>query len=345
MIQRFTKCSSGPNLASLFRTTGAGPRTPAPPPSAFPRGLQPVASEDLNAQLIANRRTSRINIDFEQALLNGDTVKLMEGRDFNTMGVVSSPSPSSKHALSPATPTNPSEQLRLQPATPNVVPPTPSVAPSASGAASPNPERPPSPTGSSSSHEFFIDTADPGYQTKRRSMFRSPGTSSSPDLATLVRKAKERSANTNAPDQKTGTARKDSLMTSRPSTSSQLSSTVNGRTRQRSQTTVNPEQSNAQTVPPSPSIRSRLTKGRNPSTNKLNGSNSSKPDGRSASRSRSDTTTSKVTQMFLSFPSQHLAHDCAGQIFRQSKNQCVLGKIDGHSTGNGEFVNPSNLPV
>lgn len=300
------------DLASLFRQTGAGPRTPAPPPSAFPRGLQPVASEDLNAQVIASRRTSRINLDFEQALLNGDTVKLMEGRDFSSMGVVSSPAPSN-FTLSPATPTNPPMQPRLQPATPNVVPPTPSVAPSASATPSPNPERPSSPAGSSSSTEFFVDVADPGYQTKRRSMFRSPGTSSSPDLATLVRKAKERNGGT-VPEPKTAPIRKDSLMDSRPSTSSQLSSPANGRMRQRSQTTVNPEPSGAQSTPASPSIRSRLTKGKNPSTHKLAGNASSKSDGRSTSRSRSDTATSKVTQIILSFPLHVFSyfHVCPG---------------------------------
>ena len=44
----------------------------------------------------------------------------------------------------------------------------------------------------SSSNDLFYDAEEPDYQTKRRSMYRSQGTASSPDLATLVRKAKQR---------------------------------------------------------------------------------------------------------------------------------------------------------
>jgi hypothetical protein len=47
---------------------------------------------------------------------------------------------------------------------------------------------------SSSSNDLFYDAEDPDYQTKRRSMYRSQGTASSPDLATLVRKAKQRAS-------------------------------------------------------------------------------------------------------------------------------------------------------
>ena len=43
-----------------------------------------------------------------------------------------------------------------------------------------------------SSNELFYDNEDPDYQTKRRSMYRSQGAASSPDLATLVRKEKQR---------------------------------------------------------------------------------------------------------------------------------------------------------
>ena len=72
-------------------------------------------------------------------------------------------------------------QLTLQPATPKVVPPTPEMNPVSS--------TPPVNFQSSDTSDFSDDVeTDP----KRRSLLRSPGTSSSPDLATLVRKAKER---------------------------------------------------------------------------------------------------------------------------------------------------------
>ena len=44
----------------------------------------------------------------------------------------------------------------------------------------------------SSGSDIFYDAEDSELQTKRRSMYRSPGTASSPDLATLLRKAKSR---------------------------------------------------------------------------------------------------------------------------------------------------------
>ncbi|KAJ7925285.1 hypothetical protein B0H13DRAFT_1975846 [Mycena leptocephala] len=64
-----------------------------------------------------------------------------------------------------------------QPAIPNVVPPTPTPV------AGPS-RRPPSPP--------TDDDEDPQAGVNRRSMYRAPGTSSSPDLATLLRKAKDR---------------------------------------------------------------------------------------------------------------------------------------------------------
>ena len=72
---------------------------------------------------------------------------------------------------------------RQQPATPVIVPPTPSP----SGPVSVRPAEP-----SSSTQDVFYDAEDADLQMKRRSLYRSPGTSSSPDLATLLRKAKER---------------------------------------------------------------------------------------------------------------------------------------------------------
>ncbi|KAJ7647350.1 hypothetical protein FB45DRAFT_782018 [Roridomyces roridus] len=70
----------------------------------------------------------------------------------------------------------------MTPGTPTVIPATPTAGPSRVTA---------SPSGSSSG-EMYYDAEDPERVAARRSMYRSPGTSSSPDLATLLRKAKER---------------------------------------------------------------------------------------------------------------------------------------------------------
>lgn len=127
----------------------------------------------------------------------------------NTLGVDSSPgmnrsfgSPSS----SSATPVNRAiSRIALQPSTPIVVPPTPlhisTAAPSSSrlsasngGGGSNSNLASVGPSPSSSSHDLRADAEEAERQTNRRSMYRSPGTSSSPDLATLLRKAKERGA-------------------------------------------------------------------------------------------------------------------------------------------------------
>ena len=89
--------------------------------------------------------------------------------------------------MSPTPPRQFTPHGGLQPSTPTVVPPTPSPVPGPSSA------RTTISTQSSSTHDVFYDAQDtPERQTNRRSMYRSPGTSSSPDLATLLRKAKER---------------------------------------------------------------------------------------------------------------------------------------------------------
>ena len=125
------------------------------------------------------------------------TVVLREGVDVNSLGVDASPA-NSKSWSSPATSTPVTRtisRVALQPSTPIVVPPTPSPAPSPStrlmttNTAS-------STIGSSlrpsSPQVHDDDLEDSERQTNRRSLYRSPGTSSSPDLATLLRKAKER---------------------------------------------------------------------------------------------------------------------------------------------------------
>ncbi|KAI6121579.1 hypothetical protein F5141DRAFT_1186775 [Pisolithus sp. B1] len=170
----------------------AGSNTPCPP-SSFP-GLQPVASKDFQV----SRRVSRTDLDFERALRAGGTVTLKEGLDVNCLGVEDSPAPSSNpinqlwHESASPTPQKEMHTPRLPPApaTPVVVPPTPTPAPNTTGAtACIGAQRAPS---SSSSNEVFYDAEDTDMQqSKRRSIYRSPGTSSSPDLATLMRKAKE----------------------------------------------------------------------------------------------------------------------------------------------------------
>jgi PH/SEC7 domain-containing protein len=164
------------------------------PPTAYPLGLQPIASDDFSGRQ-GNRRISRTDLDFEQALRAEGTVVLREGVDVNSLGVDASPA-NSKGWSSPAKSTPVARtisRVALQP--PTVVPPTPSPAPSAStrlmttNASS-------SAVGSllqpSSSQAHDGDLEDSERQTNRRSLYRSPGTSSSPDLATLLRKAKER---------------------------------------------------------------------------------------------------------------------------------------------------------
>jgi PH/SEC7 domain-containing protein len=134
----------------------------------------------------SNRRISRTDMDFEQALLSEGTVKLVDSVDVNSLGVDNSPGQTSRHFASPTPPGKEKRTSRphTQPATPVIVPPMPSPS------AGPSSARLPSP--SSSSGEIFYDAEDSDIQTKRRSLYRSPGTSSSPDLATLLRKAKER---------------------------------------------------------------------------------------------------------------------------------------------------------
>ncbi|RDB16953.1 hypothetical protein Hypma_002582 [Hypsizygus marmoreus] len=157
-----------------------------PPPTTYPSGLQPVGSGDLNGNRQIHRRVSRTDLDFEQALRAEGTFVLKEGLDVNTLGLDTSPSPMNASFGSP-TPSRQYTPRNLQaPATPTVVPPTPSPIAGPSSARNGGG----SSSQSSSSHDVFYDAEDTERQTNRRSMYRSPGTSSSPDLATLLRKAK-----------------------------------------------------------------------------------------------------------------------------------------------------------
>lgn len=156
------------------------------PPSSFANSqLRPVASKDLKE----SRRISRTDLDFEQALRQSGTVKLKESLDINALGVSDNStssaheftSPASRDARTPRTHTH--AHAHALP-TPVVVPPTPSPpCPGPSSARCPS---------STSSSDVFYDAEDTEIQTKRRSLYRSPGTSSSPDLSVLARKTKER---------------------------------------------------------------------------------------------------------------------------------------------------------
>lgn len=189
--QRRAFATSLHNLASLYRQPS--PRSPVPPTS-FPSGLRPVGQRDVHGRL--NHRVSRTDLDFEQALRAEGTFLIKESLDIDNLGVLDT-SNASFRSLSPFSSPEPpfrTPHTGVQPATPTVVPPTPSSGSRAAGPSS-LPSR--DSTSSSSGQEIFYDAQeDTDLQTKRRSMYRSPGTASSPDLATLLRKSKHKDAST-----------------------------------------------------------------------------------------------------------------------------------------------------
>ncbi|KAF8332104.1 uncharacterized protein EI90DRAFT_3056571 [Cantharellus anzutake] len=166
----------------------SGHRQSRPPSS---RGANSASSRLLvpTEQRHGGNRQSR---NFEDALNSDGTVHITPSVDEDKLGVVSPQS--SRHFAgetsfvddsidSSLTISRNHPQLTLQPATPKVVPPTPDANPVSSSTL--KPANPQSPDTSDSMEEAETDP-------KRRSLLRSPGTSSSPDLATLVQKAKER---------------------------------------------------------------------------------------------------------------------------------------------------------
>ncbi|KZT10625.1 uncharacterized protein LAESUDRAFT_720978 [Laetiporus sulphureus 93-53] len=182
-----TTTTTTPTLASLFKQPS--PRSPAPPPSSFPSAFQPVASHDPH---VPSRRTSRTDLDFEHALRTGGTVLLRESFDLDNLGADSS---STSSFLPPSSPSPRKSFTGLLPATPTVIPPTP--IPRAGPSTSSSAQSPASILPLFSSGEMLSDSPGSDYETRRRSLYRSPGTASSPDLATLLRKAKERNAAAN----------------------------------------------------------------------------------------------------------------------------------------------------
>jgi hypothetical protein len=175
--------------ASMFRGPASTPRSLVPP-SSFPSGLQPNASrgDRIGNRADANmRRSSRIDMNFEQALEAGETMVIKEGIDFDSLGEDSAPSLKYSSSSSPLSPPSSSSrpQSMLPPRAKNSLASPTTRAPASISAST---------SASSSSNDLFYDAEDPDYQTKRRSMYRSQGTASSPDLATLVRKAKQRAS-------------------------------------------------------------------------------------------------------------------------------------------------------
>ncbi|KAG6837700.1 hypothetical protein H0H93_003502 [Arthromyces matolae] len=223
---------------SVLSGNVVGMRSPQPTAS-YQNGLRPVASKDVNGNRHLNHRVSRTDLDFEQALRAEGTVMLKEGLDMNTLGVDSAPSPANSSLTSTASSRHYTPR-KQQSATPTVVPPTPSPA------SAPSPRTEGSSSHSSSSQDVFYDAEEMSStnidrQTNRRSMYRSPGTSSSPDLATLLRKAKEKGTVVGAQHKRE--PRRESppppLPTERPSSSG----------RQRSSTTVASTPSTPQSTP------------------------------------------------------------------------------------------------
>lgn len=177
---------------------------------------------------LLSRRVSRTDLDFEQALRAEGTVVLKESLDVDALGVLDT-SNASFASLSPFS--SPDPPANVQPATPTVVPPTPS--PSSRPAAATSPAAAPAAlpsrgsTSSSSGRDIFYDAQeDTDLQTKRRSMYRSPGTASSPDLATLLRKSRSKDAG----------ASRGGSGASTPLTPNRLAPSPSGRDRQRSAT-------------------------------------------------------------------------------------------------------------
>lgn len=158
------------------------------------------------------RSTSRTDLDFEQALQAEGTVLLREGVDINTLGLDSSPPLTAKSynsSFSPVpSPVGPRARMTnrsttpmkpRQPGTPIIVPPTPTLVsdatiPGQSSSSTPETTFSTSSPRPQNQNDILHDPTedDTERQTNRRSLYRSPGTSSSPDLTTLLRKAKER---------------------------------------------------------------------------------------------------------------------------------------------------------
>ncbi|KAI9442110.1 hypothetical protein H4582DRAFT_2072665 [Lactarius indigo] len=170
----------------MFRSPTSSPRSPVPP-SSFPSGLHPSRDDRSRNRVETNtRRTSRVDMNFEQALQANGTVLIKEGIDVDTLGQDLTP------LSSPPTSSSRPHSMIQSTATPVVAPPSSAQFKTSPTSPASRPPASASTSASSSSNDLFYDAEDPDYQTRRRSLYRSQGTASSPDLATLVRKAKQR---------------------------------------------------------------------------------------------------------------------------------------------------------
>ncbi|KAH8119341.1 hypothetical protein DFH11DRAFT_1501723 [Phellopilus nigrolimitatus] len=174
-----------------------------------------------------------------------------------------------------------------------------------------------------SSNERYFEAEDGDRQTKRRSMLRSVGTASSPDLATLVRKAKQRSAagqdqgETRNKEQRTTGARHGHVTSSVLNSLSPNShrDSTSSRTRKRSSTTVNNNNDGPSSMPFSHTHKGKLIKSTRPPEPAPEMDEPISSDWvMTGSRNRSETVVSK------------------GKSSVRSKTSAFLGKIIGQSS-------------
>lgn len=217
---------------------------------------------DIQAQF-QQRRSSRTDLNFEEALASPDTILLKESIDLfspelypsglltpphrrpplhgNPPGASGkfedsndSPSPTSRGRntatplrqlgtlnVIPATPTPPKRDpsYTLTPSTSSNSTPfvTPLSSPNLSQDGEERPSstkaqpslQPPNPNYPEGIHSSSHDTEENEYQVRRRSMYRSPGSASSPDLVTLLKKTRQRNGSSNAGPN--GTGNRDTL--------------------------------------------------------------------------------------------------------------------------------------
>lgn len=283
---------------------------------------------------------------------------LTESPDLQSLGV-DNPDPTLSHRQSSSTSSSTlyftqrsvggRDDMALSSNSPAALPPTPA---SSSSLATPklSLNRTRSRSSSSSSDDHFYDAEDGDMQTKRRSVFRSQGSASSPDLATLVRKAKERNGivqreNAGGPQKESNDGHRASSSTTTTTTTTTTSkgtlssapreSTSSNRTRQRSSTTVNSHESSSI----SSSSKGKLTR-----NSKQSGeSKKSSMDGAISSdwvvtspRPRSDTLSSKVPTYdhkacvyLLMVPFTLFLLLCAGKVVGTFQDVRPFGKVNG----------------
>ena len=163
---------------------------------------------------LANR-SSRVDVDFEEALASENTYKLQEGRDFASMGQDESPTPprGALDAVPPIVYSRTGDSSRPGTGTRKLKKSRNSSSPSQSPHAGPSGHRPngsPANSARPSMSDYSSTTgspalssrdlpdeddgvavpAHPGHDSKKRNLFRSAATASSPDLGTIIRKKK-----------------------------------------------------------------------------------------------------------------------------------------------------------